>query len=1172
MHPANKEEGNQAPAAKLDFPDSASDDQISVDQENVWDADLNIADDDLLVLGDGGKGEAEAKPPGGSSSGDAPMEGHTEERREDLTGGHPVGGEECQIGDPPEGRKQGGASNCAEEESQTKQTPNTGEQLNDKGSPNVNMHYDEQFVGNSGKGTNAEEPLSPPPHESNAAEEECPPDRTNQNCTNYAVQMDMLKMDPFFDEKGENRLNSAGDENVGGNLQKGSDKSDLLPHQTTPLNGSMEKSGGASQLGEEQPDVATQDGGPIRAEVDTTTQLKRQCEILKKKLKEYEKKNLQETVEKKKMLEKLQTYERNCNHISSKCDEYEKKVQQLRLQMEQNKNENKRREEEMKENMTKAGEELSRKELTIQEMKNLMEEYKREINESEHSLMQKEEAKRKDQLMHKKEVQNLEQKITQLEKQLGNKEEEISQLKNRNKQLNEEYTFLKMKEEKNEQNICNLKSNLQMNEKESFVKYEMIQEQNNQIEQLLMENKKNVKGIELLKNEKNKVESENEILKKDLLYVQEKLKGIEKHSYDIYEMKNYVESVIEKNKSLMEQLEMEKNQKEELKGKIKFFLTEMNNSAICLKAYKMKCSFFVDALRKCEERMGLLRRKLKGYESGQSFHARWGAHPALGVALGGGAADPAENLGDNRAENLGDKRVDNPGDYRSDNPGDFHQSRVKQTILLREELQMEIKKAEEVAEKMLKLQNTVKDKNLLINEKNYKLNKYKLLNQNLKKAIVGYQNSMKAMKENIHNLEKQIEMKEVKSITVPPKVTVHVSKLASFENNLKNELKGLIGNSSTFLESTFKYINENPLKKNLQNKAFFLSAAEKKSDDGERGRAPKEAPASTSTVSNAEGAVPNLANTSIGISGIGINGIGTGSSGSIGTAIPGDGSLADVTGFAKNFIYTNMNRIPNFISDQNGKNSSAQLGAAARSESPNRSGDAVVRKNDGAAVEGNHTGAKQVEANQVEASRRADRQVEPNQAERPKPDAKPEGNNRYIDLFMGKKNLNKVSSTSDILNVQHVSQFYANTENKIKDLFDMNKKKDSPKIKEKEESQKGFHSSENAFFPMHIFGGSKPKEGLPARPGDAKNEGELGCSPPSTENSNKYDLAGCKKKSLNSLYYDNNAAAEGNTKEAKETDKRPEKVQPSSSDEDAQINDDVWNEKIDLENFEEEEL
>eukprot|EP00366_Plasmodium_knowlesi_P002699 XP_002260196.1 rhoptry protein, putative [Plasmodium knowlesi strain H] len=1076
------------------------------------------------------------------------------ERSEDITDGHIVG-------DPPEGRKQGVVLNCIEEkhnkeQNQKKETHNTGEQVNDKGPPpNVNLHDDEQFIGNSGECTIEEEKNSPLSHGSKVIQEEYPPNQTNQKCANYSVQTDMIKMDLFSDKKGENSLNSAGEKNIGENIQRGRSKEDLLPDQTTSLNAPMEQSGISPQLCEEQPDVITQDEGQMHTEVDTTTQLQEQCENLKKKLEEYEKRNEEQTNMQNELLEKLKMYENNCNEmkkekiegeknyeqikkycnqIRNKCDEYEKKLQEVQREMEENKNVIKQKEEEMKENISKTEEELIRKEQTIQEMQNTIEKYKMEINEWENNLMQNDEQKRNDQLMYKKAIDNLENKITNLQKELINQEEENSQLKNKYKELNDEYTYLKMKEEKNEENICNLKSNLQINEKESFVKYEMIQEQNNKIDQLLMENKKNLKDIELLRSEKSKVENENELLKKDLVYVQEKLKSIEKYSYDIYEMKNYVETIIEKNRNLMEQLESEKNQKEELKEKIKVFLTEINNSAICLKSYKMKCSFFVDVLRKYEAKMCFLQKKLKGYESSESFHARWMTHPALGVTLGEVGIDCVGNLCNNGPENL----------------GDHHKNCIKQTILLREELQMEISKAEEVTEKMLKLQNIVKDKNLLINEKNYKLNKYKLLNQNLKNAIVGYQCSMQVMKENIHNLEKQIAMKEVKSIMVPPKVTVHVSKLASFENNLKNEIKGFIGNSSTFLESTFKYINENPIKKNLQNKAFFSSTTEKKSDEGENrgGSTVKEAP--TSSVSSAEGAIPNVDNTSIG------------------TASPGDGTLTDVTGFAKNFIYTNMNRIPNFISDQNGKNSSAQVDVAARSESAHPGVDTVVWKNEGGTIEEMHPEGNEVEDNPID-----DKHVDPNQVNYTKPDINRDGKNKYIDLFMGKKNLNKVNSTSDIFNVQHVSQFYMNTENKIKDLFDMNKKKESLKIKEKEESQKSFHSSENAFFPMHIFGGSKMKQGFPTRPADEKNDDELGSAPISEENSNKYDLAGCKKKSLNSLYYDNKPEAEGNTKEEKkEMDRRQEKLLPSSSDEDAQINDDVWNEKIDLDNFEVEEL
>ncbi|EUD69250.1 hypothetical protein C922_00113 [Plasmodium inui San Antonio 1] len=1187
MHQAKKEEGNQRAAAELDFPDSASDDRISVDQENVWDTDINIADDEFLVLGDGGKGEAqENNPPDGTSSGDTLREETSRvEHSEDVKDGHIVGDGECQIKEPPGGdnqtggSKHGGVLNCIKEthnreNNQKEQTHNTGEQVNDKGSTNVNLHGDEQFRGNSGKETIEEESISPLYHGADITEEGCPPDGTNDKCPNYAVQTRMVKMDLFFNQKDENRLNSAGDENVRGKLQKGISRSDLLPNETIPVIVAMEKSEECRQPCELQSDVATMDGGQIQGEVVTITQLKKQCEILQKKLQQYERRNEEQTSAKNELLEKVKTYERNCNkvneenmegeeryeqiktycsQISSKCDEYEKKLQEMHREMEKNKNVIKRKEEEMKENMTKAEADLARKDRTIEEMKNIIEQYKREINESEHNLTQKEEEKRNDQLMYQEEIHTLEQKITHLENQLSNKQEENTQLRNKNKELNDEYTYLKMKEEKNEENICNLKSNLQMNEQERSVKYEMIQEQNNKIEQLLMENKKNSKDIELLRNEKSKVENENELLKKDLLYVQEKLKSIEKHSYDIYEMKDYVETVIEKNRNLMEQLESEKNQKEELKGKIKFFLTEMNNSAICLKSYKMKCSFFVDVLRKCEAKMGLLRKKLKGYESVESFHGRWMVHPALGVALMEVATDPTDKVDDHPPDKLGGNLRDN----RPDNPHDYDKNLIRQTILLREELQTEIRKAEHVAEKMLKLQNTVKEKNLLINEKNYKLNKYKLLNKNLMNAIAGYQSNMKVMKENIHKLEKQIELKEIKSIMVPPKVTVHVSKLASFENNLKNELKGLIGNSSTFLETTFKYINENPIKKNLQNKAFFSSAVEKKRDEGEKkvgGGTVKEA-APPSSVSNAEGAIPNSPNTSIA------------------TTSPGDGSLADVTGFARNFIYTNMNRIPNFISDQNGKSSSAQMGAAKTMELAHPSRDTVVWKNDGDTIKGNNAARKDAEGNQAEARLMEDNLIEPNQVQLPKPDAEAHRNNKYIDLFMGKKNLNKVSNTSDILKGQHVSQFYANTENKIKDLFDMNKKKESPKIKEKEESQKSFHSSENAFFPMHIFGGSKVKEALPNPPGDAKNEGELGFTPTSGENANKYDLAGCKKKSLNSLYYDRKSEAEGNTpEETKQMDKRQEKLLPSSSDEDAQINDDVWNEKIDLDNFEVEEL
>ncbi|KOB89514.1 hypothetical protein PFDG_05063 [Plasmodium falciparum Dd2] len=55
-----------------------------------------------------------------------------------------------------------------------------------------------------------------------------------------------------------------------------------------------------------------------------------------------------------------------------------------------------------------------------------------------------------------------------------------------------------------------------------------------------------IKCWESSNNEKLTIESENDILKTDLTNMEEDLKKLEKHSYDIYEIKNHLEEVVHK--------------------------------------------------------------------------------------------------------------------------------------------------------------------------------------------------------------------------------------------------------------------------------------------------------------------------------------------------------------------------------------------------------------------------------------------------------------------------------------------------------------------------------------------------------------------------------------------------------------------------------------------------
>ncbi|SBT42378.1 rhoptry protein, putative [Plasmodium ovale wallikeri] len=888
---------------------------------------------------------------------------------------------------------------------------------------------------------------------------------------------------------------------------------------------------------------------------ETYEHLKTQCneitnkyETLKIKCSEYEK--------------RYELLQRKFKQEEKTCDDYEKKYQELKRIIENKDMLLHQKDYELKENIAQHETELSNQNWTIQKLEKQVDEYAKKLrNEMEYE--------KKNDEMHKYKIDSLEQKITHLEHELNDKKRENALLINSNKELHEVYANLKTKEEENEQNINNLKSNLQINEKEHSLTHEKLQEQNSKIENLLILNNKNGKMIELLKNEKLKMENENNILKKNLLTVQEELKKIEKHSYDIYEIKNYLENTLDKNKSLVEELESEKNQKEELKNKIKLFLTEMNNSAIALETYKLKCSFFINIVRNYEEKVNMLGDKLKNYEW-EIRRIRKGRkeRPVALSQVPVHGESPPERGGDT-AHSVVVSEDDSGSGGPAPTQGELGRL-IEETVRLRDQLDLEVSRREDALKKLKNMLSVVKEKNLIINEKNYKLNKYRMLNKNLKSTIQSYQDNNKSLKENIHNLEKQIELKEVKNLVLPPKLTVHISKLSSFENNLKNELKELIGNSSNFLENTFKYINENPLKKNLQNKTFFSSIAEKKNEDLQKTDTTKDALLNTYTH-----------------------------------------DLVDVKGFAKNFIYNNMNIIPNFMNDQNFKSDEVCKNEEKWRTNSEQSGEEVTNEsralNDRTSSMNKNNIVKDNTPRLDHNSSNMNSVSGASLSEHLETGEKIESSNRYIDLFIGKKNMNKSGSKNcDLLNVQHVSQFYTNTENKIKDLFDMNKKKDVNKMKEKEDASKNVtvNDSNNPFSssryndnnPLHEITYEQvntfqadPECGNNVKGADIG--GRWHTSPTSEHNfdrinsysdgtcntamgqpeeeTSKYDLHSGLQKVWNKLHTDDPLVVINLKKErSKVENKNEEKLQPNISDEEAQINDDVWNEKIDLDSFE----
>ncbi|SCP05613.1 rhoptry protein, putative [Plasmodium ovale] len=842
------------------------------------------------------------------------------------------------------------------------------------------------------------------------------------------------------------------------------------------------------------------------------------------------------------------------------CDDYEKKYQELKLIIENKDMLLHQKDYELKENIAQHETELSNQNWTIQKLERQVDEYAKKLrNELEYE--------KKNDEVHKYKIDSLEKKITHLENELNDKKRENALLINSNKELHEVYVNLKTKEEENEQNINNLKSNLQINEKEHSLTHEKLQEQNSKIENLLILNNKNGKMIDLLKNEKLKMENENNILKKNLLTVQEELKKIEKHSYDIYEIKNYLENTLDKNKSLMEELESEKNQKEELKNKIKLFLTEMNNSAIALETYKLKCSFFINIVRNYEEKVNMLGDKLKNYEweirrirKGKKEHTvALSQFPVHGES-------PPERRGDTTHSVVSE---DGSGSGGPAQPQSELGRLIEETVRLRDDLDSEVSRREDALKKLKNMLSVVNEKNLIINEKNYKLNKYRLLNKNLKSTIQSYQNNNKSLKENIHNLEKQIELKEVKNLVVPPKVTVHISKLSSFENNLKNELKELIGNSSNFLENTFKYINENPLKKNLQNKTFFSSLTEKKNEDFQK------------TDSTKDALLNNYTH-----------------------------DLVDVKGFAKNFIYNNMNIIPNFMNDQNFKSDEVCKNEQKWRTNSEQSEEHVTNEpralNDRTSSMNKNNIVKDHTPRHDHNSSNMNSVSGASLSEQFEAGEKIESSNRYIDLFIGKKNMNKSGSKNrDLLNVEPVSQFYTNTENKIKDLFDMNKKKDVNKMKEKEDASKNVtvndsnnpfssnryndnnplpkitHERVNTFQADPECGNNMNGVDIDGRYTSSTSEHNFdkinshndGTCNTATgqpeEETSKYDIHSGLQKVWNKLHRDNPLVVINLKKEKSKVENKNEgNLQPNISDEEAQINDDVWNEKIDLDSFE----
>ncbi|KYN96257.1 putative rhoptry protein [Plasmodium gaboni] len=630
-------------------------------------------------------------------------------------------------------------------------------------------------------------------------------------------------------------------------------------------------------------------------------ELKNNCDVFKQK---YEKLKEEQEI----YIKKEEEYKSLLDELKNENNEWKEKNQKLHEENMKTSEELKKFEEIRKSEDVKKMEVLENK---INDLLNINDDYKVKLNQSNDVLLQFEKKlnntlndNKKNEHIYSNKIQTLENTIILLEEEMNcikkenqeiinnynELENDYNLLLNKNKQLNEEYGNLKICKEQNEQNIQNLKSNIQINEQEYYLNNKKLQEQNLKIENLIIENNKNNKMLELLKSEKLKMESENDILKKDLANMEEDLKKLEKHSYDIYEIKNHLEEVVDKNKKLIEDVELEKNEKEHLKNQVKAYNIEMNNSYLVLKTYKMKCSFFLNIIKNYEENINILENKLKKYEykndkindltdnlylyTMQNNKERYydeKNHSNNSYIIKSCDSSKNKPFDDEEKEEEYDEEEKYAYNILLNNQSECL---IKAQLLLKEELDKEIQKKDEILIKLQKLISTLKEKNLIINEKNYKIKKYQLINENLQDCIAGYQKDIQILKENIHNLEKQIQLKQIKNLVLPPKVHVHVSKLSSLENNIKNELKGIIGNSSNFLENTFKYINENPLKKNLQNKTFFSTSGEKKIQDD----ISKQGDLNKEEVSNCD-------------------------------------SVVDVTGMAKNFLYNNMNILQNFKYD-----------------------------------------------------------------------------------------------------------------------------------------------------------------------------------------------------------------------------------------------------------------
>ncbi|CAD2101045.1 rhoptry protein, putative [Plasmodium vinckei lentum] len=810
---------------------------------------------------------------------------------------------------------------------------------------------------------------------------------------------------------------------------------------------------------------------------------------------------------------KCQSFITKFKNEESKCNKLEKKYYDLEFIM-------KKKDIEFKENTEKLNKDINNKTIVVEQLEKCVEEYKNKLSESQDFFIRNE----------KISLENMENKLACLENKLRDSTNENISLINQNNELSKMLNDLKMRKEENEKNLESLKYNMKMNEHESFSNIEKIQKQNSQIELLSNENSKNEKIIELLKNDKLKIEEENAILKKNLLTTQEELKKIEQHSYDIYEMKSYLETTLEKHKNVMDQLESEKNQKENLKIKIKSFLTEIKNSAIALKMYKMKCSFFINIIKNYEHKVSVLESKLESYEldrewNGEGINKKMCQIRKTQNENTTNSEDPNlspkldnEDMQNEPAHTMNnfkdDENFDNTNNYKLN---DSQNELLEEKFYLEEQIEKEINKKEEALNKLNNLETVLKKKNLEINDKNYKINTYKLLNKNLQKSITNYEHNINLMKENIHKLEKEIELKEIKNLVVPPKIVVNISKLSSFENNFKNELKELIGTSSNFLGNTFKYINENPLKKNLQTNPFFFSSTEKKNDN---------------TTQIANNKKDNLISTYI-------------------------NDTVDVTGFAKNFIYNNMNKIPNFMNDNNYKTDEYQNELAKNEnifseqseekqfEKPSLLSDAIWNKQNENSYE-----EKQVISTHSNIDNRNDKDND-------KYEKNEKSDNKYIDLFMGKKNMNTQGNKyNEKANDGQVSQFFINTENKIKDLFDLGRKKNYNKAKEKTESFQD-NTNDITTFSEKLFGSLRNIDNNNSYDIEEKN---FIASQNDKFMTNVEKLS--TQKTENNFYINKEKA----TQEFNVNEENKDDPELGFSGDDAQIND-VWDEEIDLDNL-----